>query len=253
MRAYLLAACAVLPLLAPAVWTGFRLGLSDLALAVIAPTEAPLSVRSPGGLWAIGLTVVWFGLAYRRRDVKGWEAALVIVGGIAALLRLGNLWVDAVAMVLPLARQFAALKPAVPIQAAAALGAMVVALVTALMVKPPELPTAASQLAWATTTRGKVMADWRWAGDLQRGLGGQHQVLAAGGLGSESFDFWLDYLRVAQGHARWGQVLRQFDVDLVVLDASDQQRAAAALVRASSDWRVTYDAAGALVAERAGP
>jgi hypothetical protein len=253
MRAYLLAACAVLPLLAPEVWTGFRFGVSDVALAVIAPTEAPLSVRSPGGLWAIALSVTWFGLAYRLRDVKLWEVALVIVGGAAALLRLGNLWVDALAMLLPLARQLAALKPAVSIQLAAALGALVVAVATTLTVKPPELPAAASQVALATTTRGKDMADWRWAGELQRGLGGQHQVWAAGGLSSESFDFWLDYLRVAQGHERWAQVLRQFDVDLVVLEATDQQHRAAELVRASADWRVTFDAGGALVAERARP
>jgi hypothetical protein len=253
MRASLLAACAVLPLLAPEVWTGFRLGVSDIALSVIAPTEQPLSIRSPGGLWAIALTCIWFALAYRRRDVKLWEATLVIVGGAAALLRLGNLWVDAVAMLLPLARQLAALKPFVPVQAAAATGSLLVALVIVLMVKPPELPAAASQIALATTTRGKVMADWRWAGDLQRGLGSQHQVLAAGGLGSESFDFWLDYLRVAQGHERWAQVLRQFDVDVVVLDATDQQRRTAELVRASADWRVTFDAGGALVAERARP
>ena len=39
---------------------------------------------------------------------------------------------------------------------------------------------------------------------------------------------------------------------MVVLDAADQQRPAADLVRASADWRVIYDADGALVAARMG-
>jgi hypothetical protein len=40
------------------------------------------------------------------------------------------------------------------------------------------------------------------------------------------------------------------NVDLLVLDATTQQRQAAELVRASPDWRVTFDASGVLVAER---
>src|SRR5437016_6084264 len=65
--ASVLAVLSVLPLLVPELWVGFRVGLFDTALAVIAPTEQPLSVRSPAGPWAIGLAVVWFGLAYWRR------------------------------------------------------------------------------------------------------------------------------------------------------------------------------------------
>ena len=36
----MLAACAVLPLLAPEVWNGFRLALSDPVLGVLSPLEA---------------------------------------------------------------------------------------------------------------------------------------------------------------------------------------------------------------------
>ena len=74
--------------------------------------------------------------------------------------------------------------------------------------------------------------------------------MAADGLQSESKDFWLDYLRVAQGHVRSADILRQMNVDLVVLDAAGQQRQAADLVRSSANWRVTFDADGVLVAER---
>ena len=75
---------------------------------------------------------------------------------------------------------------------------------------------------------------------------------AAKGLTSESTNFWLDYLRVAQGHVHWSEILRQLNVDLVILDAAGEQRQAADLVRASAEWRVTFDANGVLVAERIG-
>ena len=97
------------------------------------------------------------------------------------------------------------------------------------------------------------MADWRWAADLQQRLGGERRVFASAGLGSESPEAWLDYLRVAQGHERWAEALRTLGVDTVVLNAADQQVQAAALIRGSSAWRVLYDSAGALVAERTMP
>jgi hypothetical protein len=238
------------PLLVPELWVGFRVGLSDTALSVIAPTEQPLSVRSPAGLWAITLALAWFGLAYRKRQFVLWEAALVIVGGAAALARLGNAWVDTAALVPPLARQLlmARFKPAVLAGLAAI--CLAVALVTLAMSRPPDLPAAATQAALSSAPRGTVLADWRWAGDLQQRLGLTRVVWASEGLTSESADFWLDYLRIAQGHARWAELLNQMNVDLVVLDAAGQQRQAADLVRASADWQVTFDANGVLVAER---
>jgi len=244
----------VLPLLIPELSVGFRVGIFDTALAVIAPTEQPLSVRSPGGPWAIGLAVAWFALAYWRRDFIWWEGALVVLGGIAALARLGNAWVDAAALVVPLARQLAVanLRPVILAGVAAVCVAGIA--VTVAMSRPPELPTAASQAALSGTAKnGTVLADWHWAGQLQQRLGATRQVWAAGGLQSESQDFWLDYLRVAQGHAHWAEILRQMNVDLLVLDAAGQQRQAAELVRASAEWRVTFDANGVLIAQRIGP
>ena len=253
MRAYLLAACAVLPLLAPHVWTGFRVGTSDIALSVLTPSEQPLSVRSPGGLWAAALTATWFALAYRRRDAALWEVALVVAGGAVALARAGNLWVAAAALLVPLGRQLAAVQPSRRVYAAVAGGSLLVALGSVLVLRPPPMPAPASQAALAAAAPGAVLADWRWAAELRHRVGDGRQVLASGGLATESFDFWLDYLRVAQGHARWADILRQLDVDLVVLDAADQQHAAADLIRGSTDWQVTYDAGGALVARRIGP
>src|SRR5260370_35893280 len=75
LGAYALGALTVIPLLVPELWVGFRLGISDTALAVIAPTEQPLSARSPGGLGAIGLALAWFALAYWQRQFAWWEAA----------------------------------------------------------------------------------------------------------------------------------------------------------------------------------
>lgn len=244
------AVLAVLPLLVPELWVGFRLGMADTALGVIASTEQPLSVRSPGGPWAIGLALVWFALAYWQRKFALWEAALVVVGGVAALTRLGNAWVDAAALVVPLARQLAMLnlRPAV-LAGVAALSVVSVA-TTVAMTRPPELPAAAAQSVLATTGGGNVLADWRWAAEVQKGVGSTRRVWAASGLPSEAKDFWLDYLRVAQGHARWAEILRERGIDLVVVDAAAQQRQLADVVRASADWRVTFDTAGVLVAER---
>ena len=96
---------------------------------------------------------------------------------------------------------------------------------------------------------GTVFADWQWAPGLQRAAGKDRSVLAGAGLASETNEFWVDYLRVTQGHERWSEALTRMNVQLLVLDVS-ASHPAADLVRASADWRVTYDADGALVAER---
>src|SRR5262249_7965330 len=126
VRPYLLAACAALPLATLEVWTGYRVGLSDPLLGIPTPLEQPLSARSPGGVWAIGLILAWFWLACSRRDVALWEPALVLAGGVAALARAGNLWLDGVAIILPLGRQLALARPGGAAQAAIGLGAVAV-------------------------------------------------------------------------------------------------------------------------------
>ena len=250
---YVLAVLAVLPLLVPELWVGFRIGLADTVLGVIAPTEQPLSVRSPGGLWAMALVLIWFGLAYWQRKATLWDAALVTIGGIAALARLGNAWVDAAALVVPLARQLALVNLGPALRAGLALICLTVVLATLVMSRPRALPATAVQAALNGSGGGAVLADWRWAGDLQQRLGANRHVWAARGLTSESPDFWLDYLRIAQGHARSAELLQAMGVDQVVFDAAAQQRQAADLVRALPDWRVTFDADGVLVAERSQP
>src|SRR6266849_1605739 len=137
--AFVVAAAAVLPLLAPEVWTGFRLAFSDPFLSVIAPTEQPLSVRSPGGIWAMALAVAWFGLAYSQRRFALWEPVLVVLGGAAALARVGNLWVDALFMLLPLARQVSTTKFPGLILGLAATASVAIASLTLLTGRPPEL------------------------------------------------------------------------------------------------------------------
>jgi hypothetical protein len=252
-----LAACAVLPLLAPEVWVGWRLGVSDPVLGVLSAAEQPLSVRSPSGLWAIGLALAWFGLAYWRRSFAWWEPALVLLGGVAALARLGNTWVDAAAMVVPLARQLRTVRREAAfmhsIFAGIAVLSLGAAVLTLVITRPPELPVAATQMVQNLTVGGTVLADWRWAPRLQHQLGSTPSVLAAGGLDTEPTDFWLDYLRIAQGHERWAELLRQMNVDVLVLDSADQQRQVAGFVRTSPDWQVIFDSGGALVAQRSAP
>jgi hypothetical protein len=241
----------VLPLVAPEVWVGFRLGLADPVLSAINPSEQPLSVRTPGGQWAVGLALVWFSLAYWHGCVQPWEVALVLGGGTAALLRNGNLWLDALALSLPLARQLQHTPLPRPglLCGLAISGSLAVATATVVTTRPPALPAEAIQAVQAAPAEGSVFADWRWAPELQRDLGSARHVLAAGGLASESPDFWLDYVRVAQDHEQWQTALDRRDVGLLVVDADltglvDQ-------VRASGQWRVVYDAGRVLVAQRA--
>jgi hypothetical protein len=248
--AWLVAGLAVLPLLAPEFWTGFRLAFSDPVLGVLAASEQPLSVRNPSGVWAIALATTWFALAYWRRDYRLWEGALVVLCGAAALARTGNAWLDALAMVWPLARQLTIVGAGPPVRALAAALCVTVAVATLAVSRPPELPGGALDAAVASTHRGVVLADWRWAPALARRVGNEQPVLAASGLASQPTEFWLDYIRVAQGHERWAAVLNEMNVSLVVLETADQQRKAADLIRGSADWRVLYDREGALVAER---
>jgi hypothetical protein len=250
VAAWLLAGLAVVPLLAPEVWSGFRLAFSDPVLSVLAASEQPLSVRSPSGVWAIALATAWFALAYWRRDYRLWEAALVVLGGAVALARTGNAWVDALAMVGPLARQLGIVGAGPTVRALGAALCVTAAAITLAVSRPPELPGAALDAAHASASRGVVLADWRWAPALAQRLGNDQPVLASSGLASQPTAFWLDYIRVAQGHERWAAVLRDLNVSLVVLEAADQQRRAADLIRGSADWRVIYDRDGALVAER---
>ena len=76
-----------------------------------------------------------------------------------------------------------------------------VAVALLLSMRPPELPSGARTAAASASPKqaqGAVLADWRWAGELQRNLGNGRTVLASGGLASESPDFWLDYVRILE-------------------------------------------------------
>jgi hypothetical protein len=248
LAAYLAAAALVLPLFAPEIWSGFRLALSDTFLSAIAVTEQPLSVRTPGGQWAIGLALVWFGLAYWRRSASWWQAALVVLGGTAALLRTGNAWLDGLALIAPLGAQLVGLRLHRLALAGAATIGVLVALFSLWTTRPPDMPRPAVEAVQAAGGTQNVFTDWRWAPQLQGNVD-QH-VLASGGLGSESRDFWENYVRITLDHERWNDELRELNVDVLAIPAEDA--GLADQVRSSSDWRVAYDASNVLVATRTG-
>src|SRR5256885_17254669 len=88
-----LALATVLPLVAPLVWTGYRLSpLPDPVRSALSPLEAPWSVRDPLGLWALLLGLLWFGLAYRAERRAWWELLLLLLGAAIILPRVGNAW-----------------------------------------------------------------------------------------------------------------------------------------------------------------
>lgn len=249
---WLLAACAVLPLATPLLWGGGRLSAHiDAVLAVVdPPLEAPLSVRSPLGVWALLVTLVWFGLAYRARRVTWWEFPLVAIGGAVALVRVGNVWLDGLLLIAPVARQVNASHVSPSRALAVSGGCVMVALALAISGRPLPLPLTALDTALHSSAHGRIFADARWAPELQRHSPTVGIVLGGLGLAAESDAYWLDYLRVGHGHARWDTILRNYDARVVVLDGQDRQRAAAELVRVAANWRVLVDDGGVLVAER---
>jgi hypothetical protein len=129
---------------------------------------------------------------------------------------------------------------------AAAFAGVLLAGATLWSTRPPALAEPAVQAA--ASTSGTVFADWRWAPQLQRDLGQGHRVLPVNGLGSESPDFWLDYVRITQDYERWPEELRDLNVDVLVLPAEDGPLLDQ--VRASTDWHIIYDQDNVLVAAR---
>jgi hypothetical protein len=245
---YVLASAAVLPLLVAGLFMGWRIGLSDPVLSVIAPSEQPLSVRTPVGPWSALLALAWFAAAYWIRRFAWWEVVLVALAMVVVLARAGNAWLSGILLLVPLARRSNVL---VSRRFAAAMCAacLIASGAVALALRPPPLQPAAHSAVLSARAQA-VLADWRWAAEVQSGVGNSSHVYAAGGLTAESTDFWLDYLRVSQGHERWAEILHKLNVDLIVLDAADQQSGAARLVRTSPEWRVTFDDGRALVAIR---
>jgi hypothetical protein len=63
---------------------------------------------------------------------------------------------------------------------------------------------------------------------------------------------WLDYLRVSAGDARWREILDAWQVDAVVLSATDQP-ALVTLIGGAAAWRSVYRDSDGIVAVRAAP
>lgn len=256
----MLAVMLVLPLVTAEIPVGFRVASSDLVLSVISAAEGPLSTRSPLAIWLALVLAGWF-VVWARQRGPWWEAALVVAASAIALVRVGNAWVAAIVLIVPLARR--ASTCSVPWLwsrrglSALAFVCVVAAVVVPLATRPRDMPagvvTTGLAAARASAANGPVLAHWAWAPAVQSALGSERVVVGAKGLAGESGDVWLDYLRLVQGHQRWQAILDSWGVDLLVLDAADQDRKAADLVRGSTRWRVIYEGDGALVAERRTP
>lgn len=240
----IVAMAVVLPLIVPLIWSGYRISvLPDTVLAALSPTEAPWSIRDPLGVWALLLVLAWFGLAYRRRQAGWWELPLVLLAAAVMLPRVGNGWLTGLLLAPPLAVQLARLRDhRVLVLVAVACAAIAVAVTAAS--RPPSAPDVAPR-----STGGAVFADYRWAPDLQRRLP-SHTVFGVNGLYAESTDYWLDYLRVVQGHERWSQILQAYDVRVLALPVEPRQQLLRDLVRTAPEWQVVLDDGSGFVAER---
>jgi hypothetical protein len=219
-------------------------------LGLLLEAERPLTVRSLSGTWAVVSAAIWFVLAYRSRRVAPWELALVLGGGTLALVRLGNVWVFALALAPALARQIAFARFRGLMALALAVGLVAASFAAVVQTRPPMLPASASQVAQAAPSGGPVFTTLNWATPLQDSVGGQRPVLGAGDPWVAPTDYWSDYQKISLGHEQWARLLDSHGVGLVVLDAADTQQRLARFVRASPEWHVLFDADGVLVAER---
>jgi hypothetical protein len=198
------------------------------------------------------LALLWVALTYRAPRVVWWEAVLVGLAAAVALVRVGNAWLDALALLAPLAMRFRDVQVTRPTLARLSVVCLFVTVAAAAASRPPSLPVAATEAVLRQAGSGRVVSDWRWAPQLQRDLGPGRAVLGGEGIYSEPSAYWLDYVKITQAHYRWDAILRALDADMVVLESGSAQRAAADAIRASATWRVVFDGEGALVATRVG-
>ena len=239
----------------PLVWSGFHAAVQPReALGQLSDLEQPLTIRSPLGEWAALVALGWFALAYRARNVAAWEPALLVVGGTLALLRLGNTWLFAMAMVAPLARQVHLARIPFRLLFGAALVFIFISAGLLVATRPAPTPNTAVQAALAApSTSGNVLAARQWADTVQRGLGSGRTVLGAGDLWGQSDEYWSDFQKMSLAHVTWAELLQRYDVGMVVLDASGSQKMLAAEIRQAPNWRTVLDDGSALVAVRINP
>jgi hypothetical protein len=235
----------------PLIWSGFRLVLQPHpTLGLLLETERPLTVRSLSGTWAVISAAAWFLLAYRSRSVALWEVGLVLGGGALALVRTGNAWVFALALVPAVARQVALARVRGLVALVAAAGLVVACVAAFAATRPLSLPASAARAAQAASGSGPVFSTLHWATPLQDALGGGRQVLGAGDPWAAPPAYWADYQKISLGHERWASLLDSYDVGLLVLDAADIHQRLARFVRTSPGWHLLFDEDGVLVAER---
>jgi hypothetical protein len=236
----------------PFLWTGFRASLEPhAALGSLITSEQPLTVRTFPGMWAILATAGWYGLVAWQRKAAWWQVALVLAASVLTLMRLGNAWLLAAALLPAIAARLAPIRA--PGWLAAGLAAVLigVSLYGGLSARPSSPPSGAVRAVDSAVAHGDtVLTAMSWASTLQQVVGTRATVLGAGDAWSVPPDYWPDYLQVSLGHVDWQAVLDRRDVTLLVLDAANAQSFGARLVRVSTAWQVVFDEDGALVARR---
>ena len=147
------------------------MGLSDPVLGYVSSAEQPLSVRHPGGCVGDVAGGGWFALAYAQRRCVWWEAALVLGGGVVALLRAGNLWVLALALVVPLGARAGEAADVPVIEAGGRAGGALVGGYLLLLLSPLLFRRRRLTPWRRRDADSAILSDARWANDLQQRLG----------------------------------------------------------------------------------
>jgi hypothetical protein len=115
----------------------------------------------------------------------------------------------------------------------------------------PEGIARAIEDAAAARPAARVFNAQRWGSWLELDVP-QAPVFADSRIELIPADAWRDYILVSEGDARWREILDAWRVDVIVVALADQPPLAA-LVRSDGGWRVTYEDADGLVAERFTP
>jgi hypothetical protein len=115
-------------------------------------------------------------------------------------------------------------------------------------VADPEVPAAAADYA-ATLSATRLYNDYNWNGYLAWRLAPQQQLFVR--MWFYPAQFWRDYFAIARAQPGWADLLRQYEVDGLVLSRKDEAPLLAAM-EADGSWRAVYcDATSAVYLPRA--
>ena len=113
----------------------------------------------------------------------------------------------------------------------------------------PDMPVGVAEHFRRQPPQGLTFAPIEWTGWLLRDAPNQRQFYMTADVEWAPRRVFSDYARLAKADSRWSQAFDRYAVETLVVDKRQQPQLAQAVL-GSSDWRVDYQDATALVARR---